>query len=215
MNNFLKTFLICFTLSLKMFGFNIKTNLTYINNEITKKTLVQCSTSETSCLDICSNQNQCILSEPVCIDCLGKKEHTFNIIFNDKIEKYYAKSENELPQNLVNYFLKNESYLLLEYDSFLNYMTPESNNLHLAQMQKICSNQETNNLLIVSLDKSSLSNPHLVGIICQNDLSKKSTIYALAPLYNPNEIQSYWENLWKFITEPLERLTLKFDTQLK
>lgn len=215
MNHFLSILWIIITFSTPMFGFEIKTHVERINNEIAKKTIIKCSEHELTCLNICSNQNECTISEPFCIDCLGKKEHTFNIIFSDKVEMYFAKSQNQLPQNLVNYFLKNESYLLLEYDTFLNYMNPENSELHLAQMQRLCSNQSTDNLLIVSLDKTTLSNARLIGIICQSDFLRKSTVYALAPIYNPNETQSYWENLWKNVTLPVDNLKLQFETQLK
>ena len=215
MNILINTMLLFFIYSTPVFSYEIRTTIINELNQIEKKSIINCSTSDSKfCLNLCSNDNRCEIKEVSCVDCLGKKEQTFNLVFNHKLDKYYSKSANTLPQTLVQYFLKNQSFILLEHDSFLNYMTPENSHLILAQFQRICTNESSNNLIVISLDSETLSNPQLVGIICDNIYSKKSDFFALVPLYNPTQILSYWENLWILASQNLQNLNFTIDKHL-
>lgn len=184
-------------------------------NGLEKNSLFICQAQESFCMNLCRNQDKCMIPETLCIDCLSQKSQDITIIYSEP--HTYFQSQNKFV-NLIalSYYFKNKKFLLLDYQSFMNYKSPEKTEVHLNHFQQFCSNNSLNNLIILDIDPITFSIKSIPGIICQSEAEQS---YVL-PLEVKTEFKKIDQlDLWKSINlevyQKILDLKFKMDYGLK
>jgi uncharacterized protein YlbG (UPF0298 family) len=184
------------------------------SGELRKYLEISCESHEASfCQHLCNAEKVCEVPEKLCRDCLTSKSQVFFSVFNE-LNSTFKSNFAPVSNNKLLYFLKNNNFLSLPHDIFLNMFNPENKEILRKEFEQLCYIKVTDAILLATLN-SQKQIEDIVGVICTD---MQGTSLVLPVKLNPifaNSKSDFWDLLSAEIGEMTESLVLKMEKEIR
>ncbi|MGB0453266.1 MAG: hypothetical protein ACPGJV_06085 [Bacteriovoracaceae bacterium] len=124
----------------------LETNIEY-NEDLRKLLSFQCEADETFCMDLCQNQNQCLIYETPTTNSIGASLRLTH--FFENIGTLYLNSNETISENEMIDFLLNDGFLTIDKKSFLNLVYRYNDPILEERFLNLCPSEVDNDPIIV------------------------------------------------------------------
>jgi len=206
-------FLLSFMVSISAYAFKVESKLFFsVDSALEKKSIFTCDNNESFCINLCSQQNTCVVDETLCTNCLSQKAQDLKILFNNP-QTYFETTGKMINSFTLSYFFKNQNFLLIDAKSFLNNMTPEKVDQNQYNFQSFCGNSSSKNLIIIDINSQDNTVKSIPGIICQNEDESNNYVLKLElkSEFKSQSQSDFWKKMTIEVYNSILEMKLKMD----
>lgn len=191
MKNIITLLFVFFTIP--AIGYQLRSQIaTTQNDELEKRLIMTCQPEETICQQTCGIQKGCILPETICQDCATRQSQLFTTLFTD-IKSIFKTDPMFIEPAQVAQFFRTKKFMVITYDAFLNFITPEKKLKIKADYESLCYVDVDSAMMLVTIDEQTSQMSDLVGTICHD----RQGFSALLPMELNTNFSNKTLDFWK------------------